>query len=221
MDGRPTPDHEPPKPRIRVGVVDDHPSIVAAVSGAIVATADLILAGSGRTLADAVDLVPRVDVLVCDVQLDGGAEGLRLLEVAREAASPPAVLLLSGFGHTSVVRAAIERGAAGYLDKSVEVAAIIEAIRTIAAGGTVFRAADVGAARNAPRRPSNRELEVIAAVVSGATNGEVAAALGLSEKTIESHLHRLFDRYGVLSRTELAVLAMNEGWVADPRGASR
>ena len=62
---------------------------------------------------------------------------------------------------------------------------------------------------------------MIAAVVAGSTNAEVAAALGLSEKTIESHLHRLFDRYGLLSRTELAVLAINEGWVADPRGGSR
>lgn len=221
MASRTRPDHEPPEPRIRVGVVDDHPSIVSAVSAAIAATDDLALAGSGRTLADATALVPLVDVLVCDVQLDGRAEGLRLLEVVRDAPTSPAVLLLSGFGHTSVVRAAIERGAAGYLDKGAEVTTIVEAIRTIAAGGTVFRAADIGAARDGPRRPSDREIEVITAVVAGATNGEVAASLGLSEKTVESHLHRLFDRYGVLSRTELAVLAMNEGWVADSRGVSR
>ena len=206
---------------IRVAVVDDHPSIVAAVSGAVAAADDLVLAGSGRTLGDAVDLSPRADVLVCDVQLEGRAEGLRLLEIVREAPNPPAVLLLSGFGHASVVRAAIERGAAGYLDKGTEVDAIVDAIRTVAAGGTVFRASDVSASHEAPRRPSEREIDVIAGVVAGSTNGEIAAALGLSEKTIESHLHRLFDRYGVLSRTELAVLAIDEGWVADPRGAAR
>ena len=131
------------------------------------------------------------------------------------------MLLLSGFGHASVVRAAIDRGAAGYLDKGAEMETIVEAIRTVAGGGTVFRAADLAASREAPRRPSDREIEVIAEVVAGSTNAEVAAALDLSEKTIESHLHRLFDRYGVLSRTELAVLAMNEGWVPDPRGATR
>ena len=132
----------------------------------------------------------------------------------------PAVLLLSGFGHASVVRAAIDRGAAGYLDKGAEMATIVDAIRTVAGGGTVFRAADLAASREAPRRPSDREIEVIAQVVAGSTNAEVAAALGLSEKTVESHLHRLFDRYGLLSRTELAVLAMNEGWVPDPRGGT-
>ena len=166
------------------------------------------------------DLVPLVDVLVCDVQLDGRAEGLGVVELARVAANGPAVLLLSGFGHASVVRAAIDRGAAGYLDKGAETATIVDAIRTVAGGGTVFRAADLAASREAPRRPSDREIEVIAQVVAGSTNAEVAAALDLSEKTIESHLHRLFDRYGLLSRTELAVLAMNEGWVPDPRGGT-
>jgi DNA-binding CsgD family transcriptional regulator len=53
--------------------------------------------------------------------------------------------------------------------------------------------------------------------VSGLTNAETAARLDLSEKTIESHLRRLFDRYGLLSRTELAVLAIDEGWIADAR----
>jgi DNA-binding NarL/FixJ family response regulator len=201
---------------IRVGVVDDHPSIVAAVSDAVAAAEGLDLVGSGRTLDDALALIGRVDVLVCDVQLDGQAEGLRVVDAARTAPTPPAVLLLSGFGHGSVVRAAIERGAAGYLDKGAELGAIVDAIRIMAAGGTVFRATDLQASLAAPRRPSDRELQVIAAVITGATNAEVAAGLGLSEKTVETHLHRLFDRYGLLSRTELAVLAIDEGWTTDP-----
>ena len=52
-------------------------------------------------------------------------------------------------------------------------------------------------------------------VCAGATNDEIGGRLGVSEKTVESHLRRLFDRYGVLSRTELAVLALREGWVAE------
>jgi DNA-binding NarL/FixJ family response regulator len=207
------------EPSIRVAVVDDHPSILAGLAAAVGAAPDLALVGSGRTLADARDLAARVDVLVCDVQLDGGAEGLQVLEASRH--EPAKVLLLSGFGHPSVIRAAIERGAAGYLDKGVEVEVIVAAIRTIAAGGTVFRSADLQTWQTAPRRPSDREIEVIAGVIGGSTNGEVAAHLGLSEKTIESHLHRLFDRSATGRRTELAVLAMNEGWVADLRGGTR
>jgi DNA-binding NarL/FixJ family response regulator len=203
---------------IRVGVVDDHPSILAAVTAAVDEANDLVLAGTGRTLNDALLLLPQVDVLLCDVQLEGRAEGIRVLEVAHEQRPSAAVLLLSGHGHPSVIRAAVERGAAGYLDKSADVEAIIDAIRTVATGGTVFRAADLAASRAMPRRPSDRELQVIGAVVSGRTNTEVATELGVSEKTVETHLHRLFDRYGLMSRTELAVLALEERWVTGSGG---
>ena len=214
-----TPDAAARASRVRVGVVDDHPSIVAAVGGAIADTGDLALVGTARTLDDGIALASGCDVLVCDLQLDGHAEGLRLLEAVHRLPGPPAVLLLSGFDQPSVVRAAIERGAAGFLDKGVELPVIVDAVRTVAAGGTVFSAARLESSRTARRRPSDREIEVIRFVVDGATNAEVGARLGLSEKTVESHLRRLFDRYGVLSRTELAVLAIDEGWVAT-RGTS-
>jgi DNA-binding NarL/FixJ family response regulator len=210
--------------RVRVGVVDDHPAIGAAFAAAVEAADGLELVGTGRTTAAALDLADRVDVLVCDVQLEGHAEGLAILDALHDPhrlatrGAPPAVLLVSGFGQVSVIRAAIERGAAGYLDKSAELPEIVAAIRTVAGGGTVFSASHLQASRSAPRRPSDRELQVIGAVASGLTNAETAARLDLSEKTVESHLRRLFDRYGLLSRTELAVLAIDEGWIADARG---
>jgi DNA-binding NarL/FixJ family response regulator len=95
------------------------------------------------------------------------------------------------------------------------VAEILEAVRTVAGGGTAFSASMLRAIRSAPRRPSDREIEVLALVCAGASNDEVGAQLGVTEKTVESHLRRLFDRYGVLSRTELAVLSLREGWVAE------
>ena len=60
-------------------------------------------------------------------------------------------------------------------------------------------------------------IQVIEGIVGGATNAEIASALGLSEKTVESHLRRLFDRYELLSRTELAVLAIDEAWTSKDR----
>jgi DNA-binding NarL/FixJ family response regulator len=213
-----------PAPRIRVGLVDDHPAMLAAVAAAVEAAADLALVGAARTTDDALRLAADVDVLVCDVQLDGHAEGLRILEALHDPRAatersfrPPAVILLSGFQQPSLVRAAIERGAAGFLVKSAELEAIIAAVRTVAAGGTVYTAAALQLSRTARRRPSDRELEVIDLVVGGSTNAEVATVLGLSERTVESHLRRLFDRYGLLSRVELAVLALDEGWSAERR----
>jgi len=208
---------------IRVGLVDDHPAVLDGVASAIRGTADLRLVATAGTLVDAtaIGAVPagdpdRVDVLVCDMQLAGGAEALRLLEGLPPGAPP--VVVLSSFEQPPLVRAAFERGAAGYLAKTSDLPAILEAIRVVAAGGTAFSAAMLRTIRSAPRRPSARELEVLALLCAGASNDEIGARLGLSERTAESHLRRMFDRYGVLSRTELAVLALREGWVADLGG---
>jgi two-component system response regulator DevR len=212
------PDATTPADPVRVGIVDDHPAIVASIRAAIEAAPDLVVAGTAGSLVDGIALAGRADVLVCDVQLDGRAEGLQLLEAIHREAAPPVVLMLSGFDQPSVVRAAIDRGAAGFLDKGTEVPAIVAAIRVVAAGGTVFSAAQLRAHVAAPRRPSDREVQVIELVVAGSTNAEVGARLGLSEKTVESHLRRLFDRYGLQSRTELAVLALDEGWIGARSG---
>jgi DNA-binding NarL/FixJ family response regulator len=201
---------------IRVVLVDDHPAILDAVGSAVQAAPDLTLAGTARSLEDALALLAvagAVDVVVTDVQLAGEAEGLRLLDAI--GGEGPGVLLLSSFDQPPLVRTAFERGAAGYLLKTSELPEILDAIRTVAGGGTMFSAAMLRTIRTAPRRPSDREVEVLTLVCAGATNDEIGGRLGVSDKTVESHLRRLFDRYGVLSRTELAVLALREGWVAE------
>jgi DNA-binding NarL/FixJ family response regulator len=200
-------------------VVDDHPAIIDAISAAVRGAPDLELAGAARSLADAQQLMVAAgrptDVVVADVQLDGNAEGLQLVDAL--GPNGPAVLLLSSFDQPPLVRAAFERGAAGYVLKTTEVEEILAAIRTVADGGTAFSAAMLSTVRSAPRRPSDRELEVLTLLAGGASNDEIGARLGVTEKTVESHLRRLFDRYGVLSRTELAVLSLREGWVSERR----
>ncbi len=202
---------------IRVLLVDDHPAILDAVGAGVRGAPDLALVGTARTLAEARAALETgagaIDVVVSDVQLAGEAEGLRLLDTM--PASGPAVLLLSSFDQPPLIRTAFERGAAGYLIKTSEVTEILDAVRTVAGGGTAFSAAMLRAIRSAPRRPSDREIEVMALLCGGASNDEIGVRLGVTEKTVESHLRRLFDRYGVLSRTELAVLALREGWVAE------
>lgn len=216
--------HERPTSRraIRVGLVDDHPVVLASIATAIDAADDLELVGLAATVGDAVALAARVDVLVCDMNLADGAEGLRVLRDIHDPRTPrqgdpPAVLFLSGFGYPSLIRAALDGGASGYLDKTADIPEILAAVRTLATGGTAYSAVALHGSRDAMRRPSDREIQVLERIVDGATNAEVGVALGLSEKTVESHLRRLFDRYGLLSRTELAVLAIEEGWVAARR----
>ena len=146
---------------IRVVLVDDHPAILDAVGSAVQAAPDLQLAGTARSLDDALALLAAagtVDVVVTDVQLAGEAEGLRLLDAI--GGEGPGVLLLSSFDQPPLVRTAFERGAAGYLLKTSELPEILDAIRTVAAGGTMFSAAmlrdDPHARRAGPRTARSR-----------------------------------------------------------------
>jgi DNA-binding NarL/FixJ family response regulator len=200
---------------IRVILVDDHPGMLDAGSRAIGAEPDMTVVGQARDRADAERQITALapDVVVCDVQMGGDTDGLRVLE--RFAGSGgPAFLMLSAFDYPSLFRAAFDRGASGYVLKTSELRDVVAAVRTVAAGGTVFSSASMRIIRQALRRPSEREVEVLELVAAGASNEDIAARLFLSLKTVESHLRRMFDRYGVMNRTELAVLALKEGWVS-------
>jgi DNA-binding NarL/FixJ family response regulator len=206
---------------IRLAVVDDHPAIAAAIEAAIRDRSDLEIVGVVTAAAEAFELVERTapDIVICDLWIDGEPGGLDVLAAltAPDRRHPPRVLVLSGFDQPSFLRAAFEGGAAGYVSKGSPVEAIVEAVLAVARGETAFPAVTLRALRDAPRRPSPREMGAIRLLARGASNDEIATGLGISIKTVESHLRRLFGRYGVLSRTELAMLAVREGWLGtDP-----
>ncbi len=199
---------------IRLAVVDDHPAISAAIAAAVEGRLDIELVGRASGARDAVELIDRTspDVVVCDIWLDGEAAGLEILR-QRAGADRPRFLVLSAFDQPSFLRAAIEAGAAGYLSKATDVGEIVDAVIAVDAGEAQWDDARLRAVARAPRPPSNREVQAIRLIAEGASNDEIAAALGISVKTVESHLRRLFGRYAVLSRTELAMLAVREGWL--------
>lgn len=199
---------------VRVLAVDDHPAILDAIVRALSGDPALEVVGTARDRDGAAASIESLDpdVVVCDIQMGGEAVGLRLLE-RFAGRGRPRFLMLSAFEYPSLFRAAADRGAAGYLLKTAELSELAPAVRRVASGGTSFSSASMRAIRTALRRPSEREIEVLRLVAGGATNEEIAGRLFLSLKTVESHLRRLFDRYGVMNRTELAVLALREGWI--------
>ena len=202
---------------IRLVVVDDHPAIATAVAAATASRDDIVLVGRATSRDAAISLIDETepDVVLCDIWLGGEPSGLDLLRRLQGRRSR--VLMLSGFEQASFLRAAFEGGAAGYLSKASDLEAILEAVTAVAAGETRFPDVTLRALRDAPRRPSDREVEALRLLARGSSNDEIAMGLGISIKTVESHLRRLFGRYGVLSRTELALLAVREGWVSgDP-----
>jgi DNA-binding NarL/FixJ family response regulator len=199
---------------IGVAIVDDHPATASGLAALLAREPDLHVLGTAGFLAEAIQLLERQtpDVALVDVQLAGQPAGF---EILRRCARPggPAVILFSSYDYPGFHARAIELGARGYLAKTAPLAEIVAAIRRVAAGGTAFSTAAIDDARQAPRPPSERELQVIRLLAAGYSNDEIGARLGLSEKSVESHLRRLFGRYGVATRTELSLLAVRQGWI--------
>ena len=206
---------------IRVAVVDDHAVVRQGITALLGSQAGIEVVGSAGSVGEAAELLGHgdVDVLLLDIRL-GSDSGLRLLRDAAERpagggeARRPAVVVLSAYDYPQYADAAVRLGAAGYVIKTAPLEELVDAIRRAAGGGEAFGDRPArGAARVSPR-----ELDVVRLVVEGRSNDEISAALGIGVKTVETHLRRLFERFEVASRTELAARALRGGWLDLPPG---
>ena len=192
---------------IRVAVVDDHPLVREGTAASVDRQHDMRIVGAVGTLDEVRPMLRDggVDVLLLDLRL-GTESGLDLL---RSAAEPmPAVVVLTSYDYPQYADAALRLGAAGFVVKTAPTAELLDAIRRAAAGGLHF-----GVRPGNGVSLSEREREVLRLVVGGASNDEIGARLGISARTVESHLRRLFERLSTGSRTELATRAVREGWL--------
>jgi DNA-binding NarL/FixJ family response regulator len=202
---------------IRVAIVDDHPVVRQGIGALVASHPGLEVVGSAGSVDEAVELLGRVavDVLLLDIRL-GTDSGLRFLadapETSDRAAAMPAVVVLSAYDYPQYADAALRLGAAGFVVKSAPLDELVDAITRAAAGGMAFA---IRPGRDRPR-VSPRELDVVRLVVEGKSNDEVGAALGIAVKTVETHMRRLFERFEIASRTELAARALREGWLDIP-----
>jgi DNA-binding NarL/FixJ family response regulator len=198
-----------PRP-IRVAIVDDHPVVREGTAALLATVPGLCIAGTAGSLEDSIPLLDpaAVDVLLLDIRL-GSQSGLTLLG---GKASLPAIVVLTAYDYPQYAAAALRLGASGFVLKTAPIAELVEAIRRAASGGLAFGVRPIGLAPIF----TAREREVVALVVEGRSNHEIGAALGITSKTVEAQLRRLFDRLGLQSRTELATRALREGWLEIP-----
>lgn len=203
---------------VRILLVDDHPVVLGGVAGALGREPDLAVVGRAASVAEArARLAGRdVDVVLVDIRLPDGS-GLELMAESVDAGDGPAWLVLSSFETPQYVAAALSLGASGYLLKTAPAADIAAAVRAVARGGSAFSSAQLRAVREAGSlRLSRTDLGIVAGLVAGRSNDEIAGDLGIARKTVETHLTRLFAAFDVASRTELAVRAEREGWLDVP-----
>ena len=203
---------------VRIAIVDDHPVVASGLEGVLAREPDLQVVAVAGSLAAARELLARErpDVVLLDLRLADGS-GFELLLEARELPAPPAFIVVSSFGMPQYVDAALRYGASGFVLKTAPTAEILDAIRRVAEGGVAFPAELLLAVQRSGWIPlSPRDRRLIEQLLDGRTNDEIAVALGVTRKAIEAHLARLFERFGVESRTELAVRAEREGWLGVP-----
>ena len=193
---------------IRVAVVDDHPLVREGTAALVDRQDDMEIAGVAGSLEELWPILEAgsTDVLLLDLRL-GQESGF---EVLRSDARMPAVVVVTSYDYPQYADAALRLGAAGFVVKTAPTAELLDAIRRAAAGGLAF-----GVRPGGGIALSAREREVLQLVVDGASNDEIGSRLGISSRTAESHLRRLFERFGVASRTELAARALREGWLED------
>jgi DNA-binding NarL/FixJ family response regulator len=199
---------------IRILLVDDHPVVLEGLSKALGGQEGLEVVAVAKTLEEARATLARteVDVGLVDVRLPDGF-GLELIASTRQNAAGPAWIVLSTYELAEYVVAAIERGASGYLLKTAPLPDIVRAIERVAAGETAFESKHLAALRAGRIRLSSRERQVVAGVLAGRSNDEIATGLGVARKTVEAYVSRLLERAEVTSRTELALRAEREGWL--------
>jgi len=202
--------HDP----IRLLLVDDHPVVRQGLRAYLELEDDFDVvaeAGDGEEALAAI-AEERPDVVLLDLKMPG-TDGQAVLERLDEGG--PRVLVLTSATEGERVPEAIEAGAAGFVYKDIDPEALAAAIRTVHAGQALFSPAAMrglmngGAARGTSLTP--RERQVLGLIAKGQTNRQISRALGVSEKTVKTHVTNLLRRIGAADRTQAALWAVHHG----------
>lgn len=205
---------------IRIVIADDHPVVREGLAAILATQPDFAIVGEA---ADGDELLAlagaqRPEVALVDLAMPG-RDGAAAIGMLAAVAPETRALVLTAFDSDERIIGAIAAGARGYLLKGAPRAEIFAAVRTVAAGGSLLQppvAARLVAhlARPAPPALTPRELEVLRLVAQGRANKAIAAALGVSERTVKFHLSALMGKLGAANRTEAVTLAAQRGVIA-------
>jgi len=205
---------------IRVAICDDHAVLRAGLRLLLDAQSDIEVAAEAASAADAVAQVRATspDVIVLDVVMPG-QNGVDVLPELLAAAPRSKVLMLSMQDDPIYVRQAFAAGASGYVPKEAADVDLVQAIREVASGrhfvhpavGARLATADAEAETETADPLTEREHEVLHLLALGHTNQEVAAMLGISVRTVETHRARIVEKLGLKTRAELVRYAIATG----------
>jgi DNA-binding NarL/FixJ family response regulator len=229
---------------VQVAIVDDEALVRAALRSILESAGDIRVVADcdGHQALDAV-AATRPDLVLLDAVMPEPDDGLSVLRALRALPEPPAVAMLTAFDTSAHLRAAMAAGAGGFLLKDTAVGTLIDAVRILASGGTVFtptvgRAVVdgfLGAPPPAPdplpaRAPgtggppearivdalTGRERDVLALLAAGEPNATIAAELRISVGTVKDHVRAVLRKLGAPNRVAAAVIAHRAGLARHP-----
>lgn len=213
VDGRPR----------RIGLVEDHASVVLGVRAMLAETDDLQLVATAGTVPELLAQHEALDLTLLDLRLGDGSAPKANVDLLHAAGS--GVLIYTGGENPYLVRAAARAGVLGVIRKSESLTVVVEAIRS-AAGGRQVVTTDWAAAIDADPNLSEvglspRQREVLALYASGEKAARVARLTGLSEQTVHDYLGRIRQKYAEAGRpaptkTDLYKRAVEDGWLPVP-----
>lgn len=206
---------------IRVLLADDHPVVRAGLRAMLNDFDGVTVAGDVADGAAAVAAVrhlaaagERVDVVLMDLQMGAGMDGVTATRQLRSLADPPQVLILTTYDTDADIIAAVEAGAGGYLLKDAPPEEIRRAVQSAARGQTAL--APEVAARLIDRISSPatslsaREIQLLELLATGLPNRRIAKELFISEATVKTHLVHIYDKLGVDNRTAAIAAARKQ-----------
>ena len=213
---------------IRVLLADDHAVVRAGIRQFMERAGDIQVVAEAEDGESAQALIERhhPDIAVLDIQMPK-ASGIEVTRWVRANIPTTGVLILTAYDDDPYVMAVLQAGANGYVLKTAAPGEIIQAVHDVYAGKSVLDATIAqklmsrvaGRSEFSPVEPlTDREMEVLKLAGKGYTNKAIGVQLGISDRTVQGHLARVFDKLQATSRTEAVMRAVSLGWLPPELG---
>jgi len=220
------------KRKIRVLIADDHAVVRSGLRSILEHEDDIEVVGEAadghQALESAQELLP--DVILMDINM-GDWDGVTATRRVRNSTPSSRVIVLTNYDEDNLVFSSIRAGASGYLLKEVTGHQLTNAIRTVADGFSLIYPSvarrvldEFGRLRVGAATPDDdqgysdltpREREVLKLIASGRANKEIGTELGISERTVKTHISNIFSKLQLTDRTQAALFAVHHGLVAE------
>jgi DNA-binding NarL/FixJ family response regulator len=212
---------------ISVCLVDDQTLVRQGIRSLLELSEDIRVVAEAADGAQAVELIPKVkpDVVLLDMRMPN-LSGLDVLNALADKQQLPATIILTTFDDDQLVLAGLKAGARGYLLKDVSLEQLVDAVKTVAAGGSLVQPvvtqrlltglkhmSNEFASLDRPDPLTERETEILRLMAGGFSNKEIANSLGVAEGTVKNHVSNILSKLGVRDRTRAVLKAFELGIV--------